>query len=77
MINKTAFKWTKTLLKSPDSSVGMALGYGLDDRGSRFRFQAVAGNFSHHRAQNGSGAHPDSYRMGTRRSFPGGKLASV
>jgi hypothetical protein len=40
-----------------DSSVGIALGYGLDDRGSRVRFPAEAGNFSsHHRVQNGSGA---------------------
>jgi hypothetical protein len=46
-----------------DSSVGTALGYGLDDRGSRVRFPAGAGNFSlHHRYQNGTGAHPISYR---------------
>jgi hypothetical protein len=31
---------------SRDSSVGIALGYGLDDRGSRVRFPAGAGNFS-------------------------------
>jgi hypothetical protein len=32
------------------SSVGIALGYGLDGRGSRVRFLAGAGNFSlHHR----------------------------
>jgi hypothetical protein len=30
--------------KSCDSSVGIALGYGLDIRGSRVRFPAVAGN---------------------------------
>jgi hypothetical protein len=47
---------------SRDSSIGIALGYGLDDRGSRVRFPAGAGNFSlHHRVQNGSGAHSDSY----------------
>jgi hypothetical protein len=57
-------------------SVGTALGYGPDDRGSRFRFPAGAGNFSlHHRVQNSSGAHPASYPMGTRDSFPGGKAA--
>jgi hypothetical protein len=57
-----------------DSSVGIALGYGMDDRGSRVRFPAGVGNFSvHHRVQNGSGAHPASYPMGTRGSFPGGK----
>jgi hypothetical protein len=33
-------------------------------------------NFSlHHRVQNSSGAHPASYPMGTRGSFPGGKAA--
>jgi hypothetical protein len=35
-------------LESRDSSVGIALGYGLDDRGSRVRFPAGAGNFSLH-----------------------------
>jgi hypothetical protein len=60
--------------KSRDSSVGIALGYGLDDRGSRVRFPTGAGNSSlHHRVQNGSGAHPASYPMGTRGSFPGCK----
>jgi hypothetical protein len=57
-----------------DNSVGIALGYELDDRGSRVRFPAGAGNFSlHHRIQNGSGAHPVSYPMGTRGSFLGVK----
>jgi hypothetical protein len=36
--------------KSRDSSVGIALGYGLDDRSSRVRFPAGAGNFSLHHA---------------------------
>jgi hypothetical protein len=59
-----------------DSSVGIALGYGLDDRGSRVPFPAGAGNFSlHHRVQNGSGAHPASYPMSTKGSFTGGKAA--
>jgi hypothetical protein len=48
------------------SSVNTALGYGLDDRGSRVRFPAGAVNFSlHHRVQKGSGVHPASYPMGT------------
>jgi hypothetical protein len=52
--------------------------YGLEDRGSRVRFPAGAGNFSlHHRVRNGPGAHPASYPMGTRGSFPGGKVAAV
>jgi hypothetical protein len=61
-----------------NSSVGIALGYGLDDRGSRVRFPAGAGNFSlHHCAQNGSGAHPASSSMGTWVSFPGVKVAGA
>jgi hypothetical protein len=37
-----------------------------------------AGNFSlHHRLQNGSGANPASYPMGTRGSFPGGKAVGA
>jgi hypothetical protein len=52
--------------------------YGLNDRVSRVRLLAGAGNFSlHHRVQNGSGAHPSSYPMGTRGSFPGGKAAGA
>jgi hypothetical protein len=51
--------FSRRFFKSRDSSLGIALGYGLDDRGSRVRFPAGAGNFSlHHRLQNGSGAHP-------------------
>jgi hypothetical protein len=61
---------------SRDSSVGIGLGYGLDDRRSRVRFPAGAGNF-YHGVQNGSGAHPTSYPMGTRGSFPGGKAAGA
>jgi glutamine synthetase len=54
----------------------IALGYGLDDRGSRVRFPAGAENFSlQHRVQNGSGTHPASYPVGTKESFPGGKAA--
>jgi hypothetical protein len=65
--------------KSCDSSVGMVLGYGLDDRGSRVRFLGVGGweFFSSPRVQNGSGAHPAFYPMGTSGSFPGGKAAGA
>jgi hypothetical protein len=60
------------------SSVGIALGYGLNDRGSTVRFPAGAGYFSlHNRVQNGSGAHSASYPMGTRGSFNGGKAAGA
>jgi hypothetical protein len=66
------------ITKSRDSSVGIALGYVLDDWGPRVRFPAGAGNFSpRHRLQNGSGTHPASYPMGTRGSFPGDKAAWV
>jgi hypothetical protein len=44
--------------RSRDRSVGVAMGYGLKDRGSI----------------PGSEAHPASYPMGTRGSFPGGKV---
>jgi hypothetical protein len=57
---------------SCDSPVDIALGYGLEDRGSRFRLPARAGYFSlHHCIHNGSGTHPASYPLGTRGSFPG------
>jgi hypothetical protein len=64
--------------KSRDSSAGIALGYRLDDRGSRVRFPAGDENFSiHHRVQNGSGAHPASYPMGIRGSFLRGEAAGA
>jgi hypothetical protein len=67
-----------SVIKSRDSSVGIALGYGLDDRGSRVRFLAGARNFFlHHRVKNGSGAHPDSYPMGTRGFSLGGNAAGA
>jgi hypothetical protein len=64
--------------KSRKSSVGIALGYGLDDQGFGVRFPAGTGNFSlHYRVQNGPGAHPPYYPMGNRGSFPGGKAAGA
>jgi hypothetical protein len=60
------------------SDFPLYINYGVDDRSSRVRFPAGAGNFSlHHRVQNGSGAHPASYSMCTRGSLPGGKAAGV
>jgi hypothetical protein len=54
------------------------LGYRLGNQGSRVQFPAGAGNFSlHHHAQNGSGAHPASYPIGTRDSSPVGKAAGA
>jgi hypothetical protein len=64
--------------KSRDSSVGISLGYGLDNRGSSVRFPVGARNFSlHHRVQIGSGAHSASYPRGTGGSFPGSKAAGA
>jgi hypothetical protein len=66
------------IIKICDRSVAIALGYRLDDRGSRFRFLTEAANSSlHHRIQNGSGAHPTSCPVGTMSSFPGGKAAGA
>jgi hypothetical protein len=45
------------------------IGGSSSDRGWEF--------FLHHRVQTGSGAHPASYPMGTRGSFPGGKAAGA
>jgi hypothetical protein len=58
-----------TEAKSRDSSVGIALDYGLDDRIPRVRFPVGAGNFS--------GTHPASYPMRTRGSFDGGKAVGA
>jgi hypothetical protein len=64
--------------QSRDDSISIALGYGLDDRGSRVRLPAGAGNFSlHHLIQNDSGAHPASCPMGTRGSFLGDKATGA
>jgi hypothetical protein len=70
--------WSLCRTKSRDSSVGIALDYGLNDRGSRFRFPAGAGNLSlHHRVQNGSEAHPTSYSVSSGGCLPGGKAAGT
>jgi hypothetical protein len=62
-----------------DGSVGIATGYGLDDRMIDVRFPGGGpGNFSfRHHVQTGSGAYPASYPMGTRGSFPGDKAAEA
>jgi hypothetical protein len=48
--------------------------YGLDDRAIEVRSPTGAENFSSSPCvQTGSEAHPASYPMGTRGSFPGGE----
>jgi hypothetical protein len=77
-LSVTCFPTSARFAKSCDSSVHIVLGCGLDDRGSRVRLPAGAGHFSlHHHVQNGSGAHPASYPLGTRGSFPGGKATGA
>jgi len=76
------YVWMLALYSYGNSSLnvisGIALDYELDNRGSRVQFPAGTGNFSlHHRVQNGSWAHPASYPMGTRGTFPGGKVAEA
>jgi hypothetical protein len=72
---KTYTRWEDNIkMDLSDSSVDIALGYRLDDRGSTVRLPAGAGNFSlRHRFKNGSGAQPASYPMGARGSYPGVK----
>jgi hypothetical protein len=63
---------------SRDSSVGIVLGYGLDEQSSRVRFPAGAGSFSlQHRVQKTSGAHPASSPTVSKESFPGSKAAGA
>jgi len=64
------YKYEKHIrvLLEPDSSVGIATGYGLDGPGIEYRWGA---RFSA-TLQTGPGAHPAACTMGTR-SFPGVK----
>jgi hypothetical protein len=60
---------------SPDSAVGIATGYELDDRRSEFESRYGQEFSLLHVVQTGSGAHPASYPMGTGGSFHGGKAS--
>jgi hypothetical protein len=53
----------------PDSAVGTATGYELDDRGVVLKSRQVV--------HTGSGAHPAFYPMGTEGSYSGGKEAGA
>jgi hypothetical protein len=64
------------VFQEPGQLSGIALGYGLDNWG--FESRQGLGIFLFTTAvQTGSGAHPVSYPVGTRGSFPGGKAAGV
>jgi hypothetical protein len=68
---ETCMEWQRV-------GIGKGVGYGLDDPSSEVRFPVGAGNFSlNHRVQNGSGAHPASYLVGIRDSYPGVKAAGT
>jgi hypothetical protein len=58
-----------------DSTLGIATGYWLDDRGVGFRWGQEFSLL--HVVQTGSGVHPTSCPMGTGGSFPGGKAAGA
>jgi hypothetical protein len=60
--------------RSGDSSVGIAIGYGLDTGGTGIRSPTVVGEFYLlHSVQISSGPHLASYTMGTGHCFPGVK----
>jgi hypothetical protein len=61
---------------SRDSAVGIATGYGLDDREVGVRVPGGSRIFSSARVQTGCGVHP-TYPMGSGGSFPGGKAAGA
>jgi hypothetical protein len=70
-------KWIRDFDRKIEGSRREALGYRLEDRGSRVRVPAGAGDFPLlHRLQNGCGAHPASYPMETR-GFPWVKAAGA
>jgi hypothetical protein len=74
MLRNTSFFFVFSKILASGRSVGLVTGYVLNDRSSEVRFPAGARNFFLlHRVQTGSGAHPASYSVGTRDSFPGGK----
>jgi hypothetical protein len=64
--NKAVF-WLSFLRR--DSSVGIAMGYGLHDRGSISSMSKI----SLLRRQTGSAVHPASHQIGIEGSFLGGK----
>jgi hypothetical protein len=70
----TKYEQTYILKESRDSSVGIATGYGLDDRGVGVPSPGGGKNFHFSMSfRPFSGAHPASYPMGTGGSFPGVK----
>jgi hypothetical protein len=71
------FKYRHPFIEIRDNSVGIALDYGLDDRGSRVRFQAGAGNFSLHHASRTALGPTQPPTNGYQGLFPGVKAAGA
>jgi hypothetical protein len=63
------------MIETNDSRDSWATGWTIEVLGLDSR--RGLGAALHHRVQNGSGAHPASYPMGTRGSFPGGKASGA
>jgi hypothetical protein len=63
------------IMRSQESAVGIATGYGLDDRGVGVRVPVGARIFSF--PSRPDWVHPTSYQMGTGGSLPGRKAAGV
>jgi hypothetical protein len=61
---------------SRGSAVGIATGYGLDDRGVGLPIPVWVKNF-HFSISTGSGVHPTSYPMVNACSFTGGKAVGA
>jgi hypothetical protein len=60
-----------------DCAVGIATGYGLDDREVGVRVPVGSRMSSLHVVQTGPGVHATSYLMSTGGFFPGGKAAGA
>jgi hypothetical protein len=69
------FSLPHTINSSRDNVIGIAIGYGLNDRRVRVRVPVGSRIFASSIVQTGFGVHPTSYTMGTGGSFPRGKEA--
>jgi hypothetical protein len=74
---RAEFAFWNNVYYSRDSAVGIATGYGLDDRGVGVRIPVGSRILSSSLVQTGSGAHSSSYPVGTGGPFPGGKAAGA
>jgi hypothetical protein len=63
-------------IESRESVVGIATGYGLDDRGVEVQVPVESRIFLNV-VHTGSGVHPTSYPTGTGGSFPGIKATEA